>query len=100
MLQGRNQNTSEEVELKKKSKRSASDGLVSSSSSMDGAYSNIYNVLQQNYGQRRNSYPFDDMDSKKVCNKYYSLEKLNVSMEFEGQLHIRDKTPISVVLSK
>lgn len=74
--------------------------MVSSSSSMDGAYSNIYNVLQQNYGQRRNSYPFDDIDSKKVCNKYYSLEKLNVSMEFEGQLHIRDKTPISVVLSK
>eukprot|EP00105_Crassostrea_gigas_P039102 XP_019923250.1 PREDICTED: uncharacterized protein LOC105329427 [Crassostrea gigas] len=97
---GRNQNTSEEVELEKKSKRSAIDGLVSSSSSMDGAYSNIYNVLQQNYGQRRNSYPFDDMDSKKVCNKYNSLEKLNVSMEFEGQLHIRDKTPISVVLSK
>lgn len=75
MLQGRNQNTSEEVELEKKSKRSASDGLVSSSSSMDGAYSNIYNVLQQNYGQRRNSYPFDDMDTKKVCNKYNSLEK-------------------------
>lgn len=45
---------------------------------MEGAYSNIYNVLQQNYGQRRNSYPIDDKDTKDMFNKYYSLEKIDV----------------------
>lgn len=66
---------------------------------MDGAYSNIYNVLQQNYGHRRSSYPIDDMDTKKMFNKYYSLETLDVPKESEDQLHIRDKTPIFIVLS-
>lgn len=87
-----------EAELKNNIKRSASDNLVSADS-MEGAYSNIYNVLQQNYGQRRKSYPIDDKDTKDMCNKYYSLEKLNVPNKSDDQLQYWDKTPKSIVLS-
>lgn len=65
---------------------------------MDDAYSNIYNVLQHNYGHRRNSYPIDDMDTKIMFKKYYSLEKLDVPNESKDILHIWDKTPKSIVL--
>lgn len=91
-----------EVELENNIKRSASDGMVSTDTSrhsMEGSYSNIYNVLQQNYGQRRNSYPIDDKDTKDMFNKYYSLEKLDVSNKSDDQLQYRDKTPKSIVLS-
>lgn len=44
---------------------------------MDGAYSSIYSTLQPNYGQRRCSHPVHDMDTKRECTSYHSLETID-----------------------
>lgn len=84
-----------------KDKKWSSDGIVSSSHgthSMDSAYSNTYNLLQPNYGHCRHSYPIDDIDTKKVSRKYYSLEKFDVPNESQDELHIQNNTPKCIVL--
>lgn len=42
--------------------------------------------------------PIDDIDTKKVSRKYYSLEKLDVPNESQDELHVQNNTLKCIVL--